>query len=105
MVTAGLFDRGDRDRALHAKASSESVDGLMKSLREELGAGQEPLVREKLKNMPKTFRLNYIKAMKGNSFTSSVKAFCSECCGYDRDATRACVCMACPLYPHRPYQK
>jgi hypothetical protein len=34
----------------------------------------------------------------------AVKAFCHECCGYDRAAITECTAWACPLFEFRPYQ-
>jgi len=34
----------------------------------------------------------------------AVKAFCQECCGYDRRAITECTAYACPLWHLRPYQ-
>lgn len=35
----------------------------------------------------------------------AVKAFCQECCGYDRAAIRDCTAFACQLWNLRPYQQ
>jgi hypothetical protein len=35
----------------------------------------------------------------------AVKAFCHECCGYDRAAIAECAASACPLWNYRPYKK
>lgn len=35
----------------------------------------------------------------------SIKAFCHECCGYDRRAIAECTAWACPLWNLRPYQR
>jgi hypothetical protein len=35
----------------------------------------------------------------------AIKAFCHECCGYDRAAIAGCSGYACPLWHLRPYQK
>jgi hypothetical protein len=35
----------------------------------------------------------------------AIKAFCHECCGYDRAAIAECTAWTCPLYEYRPYQK
>jgi hypothetical protein len=35
----------------------------------------------------------------------AIKAFCQECCGYDRAAIAECSGYACPLFHFRPYQK
>jgi hypothetical protein len=38
------------------------------------------------------------------SRTAAIKAFCQECCGYNRETIRECTAIACPLYAFRPYQ-
>jgi len=35
----------------------------------------------------------------------AIKAFCQECCGYDRAAIAECAAYACPLWNLRPYQE
>lgn len=30
----------------------------------------------------------------------AIKAFCYECCGYDRQLARTCPTRACPLWPY-----
>lgn len=34
----------------------------------------------------------------------AIKAFCHDCCGYDRAAITECAAWACPLWNLRPYQ-
>lgn len=41
---------------------------------------------------------------KKTSPRQAIKAFCHECCGYDRDAIAECTAWACPLFEFRPYQ-
>lgn len=36
---------------------------------------------------------------------AAVKAFCQECCGYEREAITGCMAYGCPLWNLRPYQK
>lgn len=43
-----------------------------------------------------------------DSKAAAIKAMCQECMGYDDGSTAAirdCTSPACPLYPHRPYQR
>ena len=49
----------------------------------------------------------YRRAMTGKSRVMAVKAFCSECLGWEKPlaiAIRECSDPACPLYPYRPYR-
>jgi hypothetical protein len=36
---------------------------------------------------------------------AAVRAFCQECCGYDRAMIADCTAWACPLFEYRPYQE
>jgi len=60
--------------------------------------------KAKLDQMPQTFRANYRRAMKGKSKAAGVKAFCSECMGWNRKEVEKCTAPACPLFPYRPYK-
>ena len=54
--------------------------------------------------IPSSMQNVYDKAMTGNSRGSGVKAFCQECCGYDRYEVSLCTDPGCPLHPYRPYR-
>ena len=62
-------------------------------------------VARRLRAMPPSFRGAYRRAQGGTSLRAAVTAFCGECCGYDREAVRACVALACPLWRYRPWQR
>ena len=67
---------------------------------------QEPSVRKRLAEMPNSARRGYLRAVAGNaSPRAAIKAFCLECCGWDRDGVRLCTAPACPLYSYRPFQE
>ena len=63
-------------------------------------------ITDRVAEMPRICRGTYVKAMKGDSPTSGIKAFCSMCMEWDeyRVAVRDCTDPACPLYPYRPYR-
>ena len=42
---------------------------------------------------------------KNASPRQAIKAFCTECVGYDRAAVAACTAYECPLWQYRPYQQ
>jgi len=44
------------------------------------------------------------RAEKG-SLPDAIKLKCLDCAGWERKEVRDCVIVACPLYPHRPYQQ
>lgn len=55
--------------------------------------------------MPKNYRLNYLRAMSGTSRAAAVKAKCLDCCCWQRKEVQLCTASTCPLHPYRPYQK
>jgi len=61
-------------------------------------------IEKRLKEIPKSYRNNYLKAMRGKSKVSAIKAFCLECMGWQRNEVKNCCSKMCPLYPYRPYQ-
>ena len=63
---------------------------------------QGSMILARLSEMPKTCRPNYLRAMRGKSMASAVKAFCLECVCWDRQEVVLCTAKACPLYPYRP---
>jgi len=54
--------------------------------------------------VPESMRKNYEKAMTGKSRGAAVKAFCCECCGYERKEVSLCTDTGCPLYLYRPFR-
>lgn len=65
---------------------------------------QAAAISKRLTAIPRTMRSVYDKAVGGHSRSAAIKAFCQECCGYNRAAIRDCTALACPLWPYRPYQ-
>ncbi len=61
-------------------------------------------IEQRRKQIPDIHRANYDKAMRGRSMKAGVKAFCLECCGWQKEEVRLCSDLACPLYPYRPYR-
>jgi hypothetical protein len=54
--------------------------------------------------MPKSCRAAYLKATCGKaSPRMAIKAFCLECCGWQRKEVRLCTGLACPLWAYRPF--
>jgi len=60
--------------------------------------------KKRLKEIPKSYKNNYLKAMRGKSKSSAIKAFCLECMGWQRNEVKNCCSNECPLHPYRPYQ-
>jgi len=74
--------------------------------RKQREAAQEPSVRKRLADMPNSARRGYLRAVQGKaSPRAAIKAFCLECCGWDRDGVRLCTAPACPLHSYRPFQE
>ena len=67
-------------------------------------AARKSAIAERLAQMPKSHRRTYLKATRGKgSPRIAIKAFCAECCGWDRQEVRLCTGLACPLWPYRPF--
>lgn len=62
-------------------------------------------IRKHRSDIPKIYRRTYDRAMQGKSHKSAVKAFCLECCGWQKEEVRHCTSLACSLYPYRPYKE
>lgn len=57
------------------------------------------------RRVPARFVPNYLAAVDGTaSARQAIKAFCAECCGYDREAVATCPAQACPLWRYRPWR-
>jgi len=54
--------------------------------------------------VPESMQNTYSKAMAGKSRGAAIKAFCCECCGYERKEVSLCTDTGCPLYPYRPFR-
>jgi len=65
---------------------------------------QKIKIAEYRKQIPKIYRTNYDKAIKGRSLRAAVNAQCLECTGWQREEVRLCTNVVCPLYPYRPYK-
>jgi hypothetical protein len=61
-------------------------------------------VAKRLADVPKTAQNTYLRAVGGRSPRAGIKAFCNECCGWQRAEVARCTALACPLYPYRPFQ-
>ena len=66
---------------------------------------QESQIEKRLREMPRTYRNFYKKAMQGRSLKTAIRAFCLECVQWQRAEVENCTDTGCPLYPYRPYQE
>ena len=98
-----IADQGDKAQAARKILSTKSAVELLSDAKlfPEGSIGRHNAI-QRLENMPSGSRTTYIRAMKGKSLASAVKAFCMECVGWQRVEVRDCTAHACPLYPYRP---
>ena len=61
-------------------------------------------VQSRLHTMQRTWRNNYIQAVRGKSLRAAIKAMCGECMCWNRAEITDCTALACPLYSQRPFQ-
>ena len=90
-----------QDRAAETRKSIKSDKRLKMLVDKELSNLTEvhkEKILKKLKNIPVSYRLRYVTAMKGKSRRTAINVFCSECMGYSRDE---CYCQTCPLYLYK----
>ena len=95
-----------RAKALASRRRAQSVRKLIFAAELSVGPVTEALIAQRLLEMPLSCRNTYVKAMEGDSWAASVRAYCCMCLDWDdfRPGIRNCSDPACPLYPHRPYQ-
>jgi hypothetical protein len=62
-------------------------------------------IRKHRADIPRIHRKTYDKAMQGKSLKSAIKAFCLECCCWQKEEVRLCTSFACPLFLYRPYKE
>lgn len=60
-------------------------------------------IEKRRADMPKVYRGVYDRAMRGQSKSAAIHAFCLECMSWQREQVRLCTSYACPLFPYRPY--
>lgn len=105
---ARSFTVSDRQAAQETRRVSKSPQEILRTADLDLLPSQEPLVEARLAEMPASCRNTYIKAMRGRSMATSIRAFCQMCYAWDEfrgnEGIRSCPDPACPLWPHRPYQ-
>ena len=95
------------ERMAHARACRRSPSVIAENEADLAPISTYPVheakIRQRLKIMPKSYRLIYKRAMLGKSRKAGIKAFCNECMGWEglQGSVRACTAPACPLYPYR----
>jgi hypothetical protein len=63
---------------------------------------REAQIDKRLKQMPRSYRATYKKAVTGSSLRAAANSFCFECVGYVRNEVKVCTDLGCPLFPYRP---
>lgn len=62
-------------------------------------------IEAKMETVPASLQKTYKQSRKNGQRKAAIKIFCAECVGYERKEVRNCTALACPLWPHRPYQR
>lgn len=86
-----------------AQASVKSTDEMLKQADLDRPREEIAKIAKRLEDTPETMRRTYLRAVGGRSKPAAIRAFCSECVGWDREEVRRCTAPACPLYPYRPF--
>ena len=82
----------------------EARDSEAQNKRTDTGAARQSAIAERAAQMPKSCRRRYLKATRGKASPRvAIKAFCLECCGWQRQEVRICTNLACPLWEYRPF--
>lgn len=93
---AGDAEENARRREVSAMVETSQTESEQKTAERRHFGGRQP---------PSSFLGTYERALEGSaSPRNAIKAFCAECCGYDREAVRTCPATACPLWRYRPWR-
>ncbi len=99
-ATLGLPDRPDRP--------TKPADGrgfAAQDRRNPTDPARQSAIAERAKQMPKSCLATYLKATRGKaSPRAAIKAFCTECVGWNRQEVHRCTATACPLWMYRPFR-
>jgi len=99
------FTKDALERSRETRSRSHSPQKLVDSCPELAESTRGASVIERLKEMPVSHRLGYLRAVRGKAAPrAAIRAFCLECVGWDRHEVGMCTATACPLYKYRPYQ-
>ncbi|MCJ7776854.1 MAG: hypothetical protein MUP16_00850 [Sedimentisphaerales bacterium] len=63
---------------------------------------REQQIADRLAQIPESQLEIYLRATKGKNRAAGVKAFCYQCCGYEREEVKLCTDLGCPLWMYRP---
>jgi len=89
-------------RRRESKSNAKNALEIMNNALSDLSGGRKTQVRDRLLEMPVSYRNRYVRAVLGRSPTTAIEAYCFECVGWQRGHVRDCTAKACPLWPYRP---
>lgn len=99
LVARGIFAKGSLGPVKHTEANM--TDFKNPSVEQKL----EKCRARRLEACPRSSKRLLASCWdKKASPRAAIKAFCTECVGYDRLAVAGCTAYACPLWRYRPYQ-
>ena len=87
-----------------SRSASKSVAEMLAKAHLGFGPTQMRAIEQHLSQMPQRSRATYLRALAGKSRTAAIKAFCSECVGWQRKEVAGCISVACPLFQYRPFK-
>lgn len=67
---------------------------------------RQSAIAQRAGQMPTSCRTTYLRATRGNASPRvAIKAFCTECVGWNRREVQRCTATACPLWMYRPFME
>jgi len=91
-------------RRTGARNSIAMIENAAQERLSHLAPTRRSSVATRLADVPKSARNTYLRAVGGRSPKAGIKAFCNECCGWQRAEVARCTALACPLYAYRPFR-
>ena len=88
-----------------SRRTAKSAVKLLESRNLSLTGDDRAKVLRRVEEMPVSCRNTYLRALKGRSRQTAIRAFCQMCVGWQhRGDVKDCADPACPLYPYRPFR-
>lgn len=103
-MTNPLLSEESRQRRREANYSDASIAQMLDLATLGLPASDSAKIRNRALEMPVRQIRSYLKALRGRSMKTAIRAHCMECVGWDREGVRECTCPECSLYPYRPFK-
>jgi hypothetical protein len=86
-----------------AREKAKKARRARRTRREKMAAFAETFAMQRA-DFPR-MALPIIQRAERGSLPDAIKLKCLDCVAWERKEVRDCVIVACPLYPHRPYQR